>query len=118
MLRSESTSILPSSVSSRTLCAPSMILMEEAPLAQWAAVSTHLGYFEQILVIRMVVEMMIKMVVEIVVKVVVEMVVKMVVEMVVKVVVKIEAETHSSEIRVPPQNHCSSTKRAAIQGKE
>lgn len=102
MLRSESTSILPSSVSSRTLCAPSMILMEEAPLAQWAAVSTHLGYFEQILVIRMVVEMMIKMVVE----------------MVVKVVVKIEVETHSSEIRVPPQNHCSSTKRAAIQGKE
>ena len=102
MLRSESTSILPSSVSSRTLCAPSMILMEEAPLAQWAAVSTHLGYFEHILVIRMVVEMMIKMVVE----------------MVVKVVVKIEVETHSSEIRVPPQNHCSSTKRAAIQGKE
>ena len=36
------TSILPSSVSSLTLCAPSMILMEEAPLAQWAAVSTHL----------------------------------------------------------------------------
>ena len=71
-------------------------------MAQWAAVSTHLGYFEHILVIRMVVEMMIKMVVE----------------MVVKVVVKIEAETHSSEIRVPPQNHCSSTKRAAIQGKE
>ena len=102
MLRSESTSILPSSVSSRTLCAPSMILMEEAPLAQWAAVSTHLGYFEQIMVIKMVVEMMIKMVVE----------------MVVKVVVKIEVETHSSEIRVPPQNHCSSTKRAAIQGKE
>lgn len=102
MLRSESTSILPSSVSSRTLCAPSMILMEEAPLAQWAAVSTHLGYFEHILVIRMVVEMMIKMVVE----------------MVVKVVVKIEVKTHSSEIRVPPQNHCSSTKRAAIQGKE
>ena len=102
MLRSESTSILPSSVSSRTLCAPSMILMEEAPLAQWAAVSTHLGYFEQILVIKIMVEMMIKMVVE----------------MVVKVVVKIEVETHSSEIRVPPQNHCSSTKRAAIQGKE
>ena len=102
MLRSESTSILPSSVSSRTLCAPSMILMEEAPLAQWAAVSTHLGYFEQIMVIKMMVEMMIKMVVE----------------MVVKVVVKIEVETHSSEIRVPPQNHCSSTKRAAIQGKE
>ena len=98
MLRSESTSILPSSVSSRTLCAPSMILMEEAPLAQWAAVSTHLGYFEQIMVIKMMVEMMIKMVV--------------------KVVVKIEVETHSSEIRVPPQNHCSSTKRAAIQGKE
>ena len=71
-------------------------------MAQWAAVSTHLGYFEHILVIRMVVEMMIKMVVEIV----------------VKVVVKIEVETHSSEIRVPPQNHCSSTKRAAIQGKE
>ena len=68
--------------------------------------STHLGYFEQILVIKIMVEMMIKMVVE------------MVVEMVVKVVVKIEAETHSSEIRVPPQNHCSSTKRAAIQGKE
>ena len=102
MLRSESTSILPSSVSSRTLCAPSMILMEEAPLAQWAAVSTHLGYFEQIKVIKIMVEMMIKMVVE----------------MVVKVVVKIEVETHSSEIRVPPQNHCSSTKRAAIQGKE
>ena len=102
MLRSESTSILPSSVSSRTLCAPSMILMEEAPLAQWAAVSTHLGYFEQIMVIKIMVEMMIKMVVE----------------MVVKVVVKIEVETHSSEIRVPPQNHCSSTKRAAIQGKE
>ena len=98
MLRSESTSILPSSVSSRTLCAPSMILMEEAPLAQWAAVSTHLGYFEQIMVIKIMVEMMIKMVV--------------------KVVVKIEVETHSSEIRVPPQNHCSSTKRAAIQGKE
>ena len=102
MLRSESTSILPSSVSSRTLCAPSMILMEEAPLAQWAAVSTHLGYFEQIMVIKIMVEIMIKMVVE----------------MVVKVVVKIEVETHSSEIRVPPQNHCSSTKRAAIQGKE
>lgn len=102
MLRSESTSILPSSVSSRTLCAPSMILMEEAPLAQWAAVSTHLGYFEQIMVIKMMVEMMIKMVVE----------------MVVKVVVKIDVETHSSEIRVPPQNHCSSTKSAAIQGKE
>ena len=102
MLRSESTSILPSSVSSRTLCAPSMILMEEAPLAQWAAVSTHLGYFEQIMVIKIMVEMMIKMVVE----------------MVVKVVVKIDVETHSSEIRVPPQNHCSSTKRAAIQGKE
>ena len=102
MLRSESTSILPSSVSSRTLCAPSMILMEEAPLAQWAAVSTHLGYFEQIMVIKIMVEMM----------------VKMVVEMVVKVVVKIEVDTHSSEIRVPPQNHCSSTKRAAIQGKE
>ena len=102
MLRSESTSILPSSVSSRTLCAPSMILMEEAPLAQWAAVSTHLGYFEQIMVIKKMVEMMIKMVVE----------------MVVKVVVKIDVETHSSEIRVPPQNHCSSTKRAAIQGKE
>ena len=102
MLRSESTSILPSSVSSRTLCAPSMILMEEAPLAQWAAVSTHLGYFEQIMVIKMMVEMMIKMVVE----------------MVVKVVVKREVETHSSEIRVPPQNHCSSTKSAAIQGKE
>ena len=98
MLRSESTSILPSSVSSRTLCAPSMILMEEAPLAQWAAVSTHLGYFEQIMVIKIMVEMMIKMVVE--------------------MVVKIEVETHSSEIRVPPQNHCSSTKRAAIQGKE
>ena len=98
MLRSESTSILPSSVSSRTLCAPSMILMEEAPLAQWAAVSTHLGYFEQIMVIKKMVEMMIKMVV--------------------KVVVKIEVETHSSEIRVPPQNHCSSTKSAAIQGKE
>ena len=98
MLRSESTSILPSSVSSRTLCAPSMILMEEAPLAQWAAVSTHLGYFEQIMVFKIMVEMMIKMVV--------------------KVVVKIEVETHSSEIRVPPQNHCSSTKRAAIQGKE
>ena len=114
MLRSESTSILPSSVSSRTLCAPSMILMEEAPLAQWAAVSTHLGYFEQIMVIKIMVEMMIKMVVEMV----VEMVVKVVVEMVVKAVVKIEAETHSSEIRVPPQNHCSSTKRAAIQGKE
>ena len=102
MLRSESTSILPSSVSSRTLCAPSMILMEEAPLAQWAAVSTHLGYFEQIMVIKKMVEMMIKMVVE----------------MVVKVVVKREVETHSSEIRVPPQNHCSSTKSAAIQGKE
>ena len=102
MLRSESTSILPSSVSSRTLCAPSMILMEEAPLAQWAAVSTHLGYFEQIMVIKIMVEMMIKMVVE----------------MVVKVVVKREVETHSSEIRVPPQNHCSSTKSAAIQGKE
>lgn len=102
MLRSESTSILPSSVSSRTLCAPSMILMEEAPLAQWAAVSTHLGYFEQIMVIKKMVEMMIKMVVE----------------MVVKVVVKIDVETHSSEIRVPPQNHCSSTKSAAIQGKE
>ena len=102
MLRSESTSILPSSVSSRTLCAPSMILMEEAPLAQWAAVSTHLGYFEQIMVIKIMVEMMIKMVVE----------------MVVKVLVKIEVGTHSSEIRVPPQNHCSSTKRAAIQGKE
>ena len=102
MLRSESTSILPSSVSSRTLCAPSMILMEEAPLAQWAAVSTHLGYFEQIMVVKMVVEMMVKMVVKVV----------------VKVVVKIEVETHSSEIRVPPQNHCSSTKRAAIQGKE
>ena len=102
MLRSESTSILPSSVSSRTLCAPSMILMEEAPLAQWAAVSTHLGYFEQIMVIKIMVEMMIKMVVE----------------MVVKVVVKIDVETHSSEIRVPPQNHCSSTKSAAIQGKE
>ena len=101
-MRSESTSILPSSVSSRTLCAPSMILMEEAPLAQWAAVSTHLGYFEQIMVIKKMVEMMIKMVVE----------------MVVKVVVKIDVETHSSEIRVPPQNHCSSTKRAAIQGKE
>ena len=71
-------------------------------MAQWAAVSTHLGYFEQIMVIKMVLEMMIKMVVE----------------MVVKVVVKIEVETHSSEIRVPPQNHCSSTKRAAIQGKE
>ena len=42
----------------------------------------------------------------------------MVVKVVVKVVVKIEVETHSSEIRVPPQNHCSSTKRAAIQGKE
>ena len=106
MLRSESTSILPSSVSSRTLCAPSMILMEEAPLAQWAAVSTHLGYFEQIMVIKMMVEMMIKMVVE------------MVVKVVVKVVVKMEVETHSSEIRVPPQNHCSSTKSAAIQGKE
>ena len=79
-----------------------MILMEEAPLAQWAAVSTHLGYFEQIMVIKIMVEMMIKMVVE----------------MVVKVVVKIDVETHSSEIRVPPQNHCSSTKRAAIQGKE
>ena len=79
-----------------------MILMEEAPLAQWAAVSTHLGYFEQIMVIKKMVEMMIKMVVE----------------MVVKVVVKIDVETHSSEIRVPPQNHCSSTKRAAIQGKE
>ena len=103
MLRSESTSILPSSVSSRTLCAPSMILMEEAPLAQWAAVSTHLGYFEQIMVIKIMVEMMIKMVVEMVVKVVSS---------------KIEVETHSSEIRVPPQNHCSSTKRAAIQGKE
>ena len=75
-----------------------MILMEEAPLAQWAAVSTHLGYFEQIMVIKIMVEMMIKMVVE--------------------MVVKIEVETHSSEIRVPPQNHCSSTKRAAIQGKE
>ena len=75
-------------------------------MAQWAAVSTHLGYFEHILVIRMVVEMMIKMVVD------------MVVKVVVKVVVKIEVETHSSEIRVPPQNHCSSTKRAAIQGKE
>ena len=71
-------------------------------MAQWAAVSTHLGYFEQIMVIKMMVEMMIKMVVE----------------MVVKVVVKIDVETHSSEIRVPPQNHCSSTKRAAIQGKE
>ena len=103
MLRSESTSILPSSVSSRTLCAPSMILMEEAPLAQWAAVSTHLGYFEQIMVIKIMVEMMIKMVVEMVVKVVSS---------------KIEVEAHSSEIRVPPQNHCSSTKRAAIQGKE
>ena len=79
-----------------------MILMEEAPLAQWAAVSTHLGYFEQIMVFKIMVEMMIKMVVE----------------MVVKVVVKIDVETHSSEIRVPPQNHCSSTKRAAIQGKE
>ena len=79
-----------------------MILMEEAPLAQWAAVSTHLGYFEQIMVIKIMVEMMIKMVVE----------------MVVKVVVKIDVETHSSEIRVPPQNHCSSTKSAAIQGKE
>ena len=83
-------------------------------MAQWAAVSTHLGYFEQIMVIKIMVEMMIKMVVEMV----VEMVVKVVVEMVVKAVVKIEAETHSSEIRVPPQNHCSSTKRAAIQGKE
>ena len=71
-------------------------------MAQWAAVSTHLGYFEQIMVIKIMVEMMIKMVVE----------------MVVKVVVKIDVETHSSEIRVPPQNHCSSTKRAAIQGKE
>ena len=71
-------------------------------MAQWAAVSTHLGYFEQIMVIKMMVEMMIKMVVE----------------MVVKVVVKREVETHSSEIRVPPQNHCSSTKSAAIQGKE
>ena len=71
-------------------------------MAQWAAVSTHLGYFEQIMVIKIMVEMMIKMVLE----------------MVVKVVVKIEVETHSSEIRVPPQNHCSSTKRAAIQGKE
>ena len=71
-------------------------------MAQWAAVSTHLGYFEQIMVIKKMVEMMIKMVVE----------------MVVKVVVKIDVETHSSEIRVPPQNHCSSTKRAAIQGKE
>ena len=71
-------------------------------MAQWAAVSTHLGYFEQIMVVKIMVEMMIKMVVE----------------MVVKVVVKIEVETHSSEIRVPPQNHCSSTKRAAIQGKE
>ena len=67
-------------------------------MAQWAAVSTHLGYFEQIMVIKIMVEMMIKMVV--------------------KVVVKIEVETHSSEIRVPPQNHCSSTKSAAIQGKE
>ena len=36
------TSTLPSSVFSLTLCAPNMILMEEAPLAQWAAVSTHL----------------------------------------------------------------------------
>ena len=71
-------------------------------MAQWAAVSTHLGYFEQIMVIKIMVEMMIKMVVE----------------MVVKVVVKMEVETHSSEIRVPPQNHCSSTKSAAIQGKE
>ena len=71
-------------------------------MAQWAAVSTHLGYFEQIMVIKIMVEMMIKMVVE----------------MVVKVVVKIDVETHSSEIRVPPQNHCSSTKSAAIQGKE
>ena len=71
-------------------------------MAQWAAVSTHLGYFEQIMVIKKMVEMMIKMVVE----------------MVVKVVVKIDVETHSSEIRVPPQNHCSSTKSAAIQGKE
>ena len=41
-MKAQLTSILPSSVSSLTLCAPSMILMEEAPLAQWAAVSTHL----------------------------------------------------------------------------
>ena len=36
------TSSLPSSEASLTLCAPSMTLMEEAPLAQCAAVSTHL----------------------------------------------------------------------------